>query len=83
MQIDLFSCSVPYIASLIICHPSKFRSRIVEVESRCTQHNGKPNPPSAINLKGRWFEECGFITGIPVTVTVERGRIIIETQINL
>ncbi|WP_257982016.1 type I toxin-antitoxin system SymE family toxin [Pectobacterium aroidearum] len=27
--------------------------------------------------------ESGFITGMPVTVTVERGRIIIETQINL
>ncbi|MFW5407052.1 SymE family type I addiction module toxin [Pectobacterium brasiliense] len=39
--------------------------------------------PSAINLKGRWLEESGFITGMPVTVTVERGRIIIETQINL
>ncbi|WP_374188685.1 SymE family type I addiction module toxin [Pectobacterium odoriferum] len=37
----------------------------------------------AINLKGRWLEESGFITGMPVTVTVERGRIIIETQINL
>ncbi|WP_225182582.1 SymE family type I addiction module toxin [Pectobacterium aroidearum] len=36
-----------------------------------------------MNLKGRWFEECGFITGMPVTVTVERGRIIIETQSNL
>ncbi|QHP81506.1 type I toxin-antitoxin system SymE family toxin [Pectobacterium odoriferum] len=41
------------------------------------------NPPSAINLKGRWLEESGFITGMPVNVTVERGRIIIETQINL
>ncbi|UUE59857.1 type I toxin-antitoxin system SymE family toxin [Pectobacterium aroidearum] len=29
------------------------------------------------------MEECGFITGMPVTVTVERGRIIIETEINL
>nr|WP_240354300.1 SymE family type I addiction module toxin [Pectobacterium brasiliense] len=37
--------------------------------------------PSAINLKGRWLEECGFITGMHITV--ERGRIIIETQINL
>ncbi|MFP1868240.1 SymE family type I addiction module toxin [Lonsdalea quercina] len=46
-------------------------------------HNGKSNPPSAINLKGYWLEESGFITGMPVTVTVERGRIIIETQINL
>ncbi|MEI7239678.1 SymE family type I addiction module toxin [Pectobacterium brasiliense] len=37
--------------------------------------------PSAINLKGRWLEESGFITGMPITV--ERSRIIIETQINL
>ncbi|MFJ5485745.1 SymE family type I addiction module toxin [Pectobacterium actinidiae] len=29
------------------------------------------------------FEESGFITGMPITVTVERGRIVIETQINL
>ncbi|XBW60921.1 type I toxin-antitoxin system SymE family toxin [Pectobacterium aroidearum] len=29
------------------------------------------------------MEESGFITGMPVTVTMERGRIIIETQINL
>ncbi|MEQ9894715.1 SymE family type I addiction module toxin [Pectobacterium parmentieri] len=29
------------------------------------------------------MEESGFITGMPVTVTVECGRIIIETQINL
>ncbi|MEQ9896800.1 type I toxin-antitoxin system SymE family toxin [Pectobacterium parmentieri] len=29
------------------------------------------------------MEECGFITGMPVTVMMERGRIIIETEINL
>ncbi|MFP1724175.1 SymE family type I addiction module toxin [Lonsdalea quercina] len=46
-------------------------------------HNGRPNPSSAINLKGRWLEESGFITGMPITVTVERGRIVIETEINL
>ncbi|MCA6972392.1 type I toxin-antitoxin system SymE family toxin [Pectobacterium carotovorum] len=23
-----------------------------------------------MNLKGRWLEESGFITGMPVTVTV-------------
>ncbi|MEI7042654.1 SymE family type I addiction module toxin [Pectobacterium parmentieri] len=28
-------------------------------------HNGKSNPPSAINLKSRWLEESGFITGMP------------------
>ncbi|AYG99816.1 type I toxin-antitoxin system SymE family toxin [Pectobacterium parmentieri] len=39
--------------------------------------------PSAINLKGRWLEESSFITRMPITVTVERGRIVIETEINL
>ncbi|MEI7172810.1 type I toxin-antitoxin system SymE family toxin [Pectobacterium parmentieri] len=29
------------------------------------------------------MEECGSITGMPVTVMMERGRIIIETEINL
>ncbi|MBQ4776847.1 SymE family type I addiction module toxin [Pectobacterium versatile] len=41
----------------------------------------KRQAPSAINLKGRWLIESGFITRMPVTV--ERGRIIIETEINL
>ncbi|WP_419721136.1 SymE family type I addiction module toxin, partial [Pectobacterium versatile] len=27
--------------------------------------------------------ESGFMTGMPITVTVERGRIVIETEINL
>ncbi|WP_370690986.1 SymE family type I addiction module toxin [Pectobacterium jejuense] len=46
-------------------------------------HNGKPKPPSTISLKSCRLEESGFITKMPVTVTVERGRIIIETEINL
>ncbi|MFP1910270.1 SymE family type I addiction module toxin [Lonsdalea quercina] len=45
--------------------------------------NGRPNPPSAINLKGRWLEESGFMTGMPITVTIERGRLVIVTEINL
>ncbi|WP_413556456.1 SymE family type I addiction module toxin [Brenneria sp. L3-3Z] len=35
-----------------------------------------------MNIKGRWLEETGFLTGMPITVTVERGRIVIETGIN-
>ncbi|WP_419721135.1 SymE family type I addiction module toxin, partial [Pectobacterium versatile] len=27
--------------------------------------------------------ESGFMTGMPITVTVERGRIVIETEINV
>ncbi|WP_433915781.1 SymE family type I addiction module toxin [Pectobacterium aroidearum] len=29
------------------------------------------------------MEASGFMTGMPITVTVERGRIVIETEINL
>ncbi|AYH12504.1 type I toxin-antitoxin system SymE family toxin [Pectobacterium parmentieri] len=36
-----------------------------------------------MNLKGRWLEEFGFITGMPITITVERGRLVIEIEINL
>ncbi|KAA8993829.1 type I toxin-antitoxin system SymE family toxin [Affinibrenneria salicis] len=45
--------------------------------------NGKPNPTSAINLKGRWLEESAFMTGMPITITVERGRLVIESEINV
>ncbi|MEI7088596.1 SymE family type I addiction module toxin [Pectobacterium versatile] len=44
-------------------------------------HNGKSNPPSAINLKGRWLEESGFITGMPVTLTVERGGLLLRRRL--
>ncbi|WP_411570749.1 SymE family type I addiction module toxin [Pectobacterium cacticida] len=40
-------------------------------------------PTSAINLKDRWLEESGFMTGMPITITVEWGRLIIEMEINL
>nr|WP_231566897.1 SymE family type I addiction module toxin [Pectobacterium betavasculorum] len=29
------------------------------------------------------MEASGFMTGVPITITVERGRIVIETEINL
>ncbi|MCA5920795.1 type I toxin-antitoxin system SymE family toxin [Pectobacterium brasiliense] len=43
----------------------------------------KLHPPSATNLKGRWLEESGFMTEIAIMVMVERGKIVIETKINL
>ncbi|WP_328286673.1 hypothetical protein [Pectobacterium wasabiae] len=46
-------------------------------------NNGRFNRLSAINLKGHQLKKCGFITRVPVTVTVEWNWIIIETQINL
>nr|WP_232487431.1 SymE family type I addiction module toxin [Pectobacterium parmentieri] len=29
------------------------------------------------------MEASGFITGMPITITVERGRLVIEIEINL
>nr|WP_237613215.1 SymE family type I addiction module toxin [Pectobacterium carotovorum] len=29
------------------------------------------------------MEESGFMAGMPITVMVERGRIVIETEINV
>ncbi|WP_232487504.1 SymE family type I addiction module toxin, partial [Pectobacterium parmentieri] len=56
----------------------------------CPAHHSHSGPqtrpvalPSAINLKGRWLEESRFITRMPIAVTVERGRLVIETEINL
>ncbi|UVO07425.1 SymE family type I addiction module toxin [Pectobacterium polonicum] len=36
---------------------------------------------NTINLKGRWLEEPGFITGMPVTVTVERGGLLLRRRL--
>ncbi|MCU1799155.1 type I toxin-antitoxin system SymE family toxin [Pectobacterium polaris] len=36
--------------------------------------SAKFNLTSAISLKGRWLEKSGFMTGMPITVTVEWGR---------
>ncbi|MBI0551308.1 SymE family type I addiction module toxin [Pectobacterium parmentieri] len=37
----------------------------------------------ANTLKGRRLEESSFMTEMPITVTVERGRLVIESEINL
>ncbi|MCL6378450.1 type I addiction module toxin, SymE family [Pectobacterium brasiliense] len=46
-------------------------------------YSKKLHPPSATNLKGRWLEESGFMAEIAIIVMVERGKIVIETKINL
>ncbi|MCD1125489.1 type I toxin-antitoxin system SymE family toxin [Jinshanibacter sp. LJY008] len=34
-------------------------------------------------MSGKWLEELGFSTGQAVTVTTERGRMVIEAVINI
>ncbi|PKH22330.1 hypothetical protein CIG19_13585 [Enterobacterales bacterium CwR94] len=41
------------------------------------------NPPPKITISGRWLEQFGFDTGHPVTVTAERGCIVIRTELNI
>ncbi|MCE5380354.1 SymE family type I addiction module toxin, partial [Pectobacterium punjabense] len=42
--------------------------------------NRGQKPPSQ-QLSGKWLEDFGFNTGQPVIVTVERGRLVIETEL--
>nr|WP_329610206.1 SymE family type I addiction module toxin [Dickeya zeae] len=39
--------------------------------------------PTPLTLKGRWLEYLGFNTGQPLIVTVERGRLVIETELRV
>ncbi|WP_337021024.1 SymE family type I addiction module toxin [Pantoea anthophila] len=48
--------------------PHVDRKDITTYYSRC---------PS-LNLKVNWLEEAGFMTGVPVTVTVEHRQLIIR-----
>ncbi|MFP1783878.1 SymE family type I addiction module toxin [Lonsdalea quercina] len=32
-----------------------------------------------MNLKRRWLDESDFITGMPITITVEHDWLVIET----
>lgn len=41
---------------------------------RTTRYSRCPS----INLKGSWLEEAGFVIGVPVTVTVEHGLLVIR-----
>lgn len=44
--------------------------------------NGGKKPPSPqLKLSGKWLEDLGFNTGQPVIVTVEHGKLVIETEL--
>jgi len=42
--------------------------------------DAKYNPLPAVILKGRWLEEAGFTTGIPIEVKVLQGCLILTVQ---
>ncbi|MCD1125603.1 type I toxin-antitoxin system SymE family toxin [Jinshanibacter sp. LJY008] len=46
-------------------------------------NGGKTRPSPQIKISGNWLEELGFTTGQPVTVTSERGRMVIEVDVNI
>ncbi|WP_174866827.1 SymE family type I addiction module toxin [Pectobacterium polaris] len=41
------------------------------------KYSAKFNLTSAISIKGRWLEKSGFMTGMPITVMIEWGRLVI------
>ncbi|MBK5073442.1 type I toxin-antitoxin system SymE family toxin [Budviciaceae bacterium CWB-B4] len=46
-------------------------------------NGGKAQPSPQLKISGRWLEELGFTPGQAVTVTTERGRMVIEAVINI
>ncbi|PQK81658.1 SymE family type I addiction module toxin [Pantoea ananatis] len=41
------------------------------------------NPRPQLTINGRWMEKFGFDTGKLAIITVERGKMVIELDINL
>ncbi|MGL5386758.1 MAG: SymE family type I addiction module toxin [Serratia sp. (in: enterobacteria)] len=43
-------------------------------------NRGIKKPAPQLLIKGYWLEELGFLTGQPVTVNIEQGRLIIQAE---
>lgn len=52
----------------------------VRHENRTTGMTTYYNRHPSLHLKGDWLEEAGFATNTPVTVAIEHGRLVIETN---
>ncbi|MBP0995701.1 SymE family type I addiction module toxin [Serratia fonticola] len=48
-----------------------------------TPNLGIKKPAPQLLIKGYWLEELGFLTGQPVTVNIEQGRLIIQVEGNV
>ncbi|AWH89380.1 SymE family type I addiction module toxin [Limnobaculum parvum] len=44
-------------------------------------NGGKTQPSPQLKISGKWLEALGFTPGQAVTVTTERGRMVIEADI--
>lgn len=45
-----------------------------------TPNRGMKKPAPQLIIKGYWLEELGFLTGQPVTINIEQGRLIIQVE---
>ncbi|WP_112899891.1 SymE family type I addiction module toxin [Pantoea ananatis] len=53
-------------------------------DTRCRPRGGyRCNPTPQLTINGRWMEKFGFDTGKLAIITVERGKMVIELDINL
>ncbi|MBA5203586.1 type I toxin-antitoxin system SymE family toxin [Pectobacterium aroidearum] len=69
---------------LNVSHPSR-TTEVKEPQRHYTvgyaPNGGKKLPSPQCKLSGKWLEDLGFNTGQPVIVTVEHGRLVIETEL--
>lgn len=46
-------------------------------------NRGIKKPAPQLIIKGYWLEQHGFLTGQAVTVNIEQGRLVIQTEGNV
>lgn len=54
--------------------------KITETADHYLITKGKTRTTPALRLRGQWLHAAGFVAGARVVVTVESGRLIIETE---
>jgi toxic protein SymE len=58
--------------------PAKVGYTSIQHIKRATDITSYYSHTPSLHLKGNWLEETGFTTDTPVTVTVERGQLVIR-----
>jgi toxic protein SymE len=46
-------------------------------------NSGDTNPRPQLTIKGRWLKQLGFYPGLPVTITIEKGQLMIKLAMQI
>ena len=44
-------------------------------------NGGSPNPSPQLTIRGKWLDEFGFTTSQPVSITAEKGCLVLRAEI--